>query len=121
MAETVDGFICADWHNNNFANNRYTKENYPNAGLEDGNYCRNPDSDDAPWCLHEYNQSIREPNWGYCDVGVSSDACDYVDGKCNINLVENQNVKEYKKTAVLYQINFETKYGVSVVRYYVKT
>ena len=38
---------------------------YPDFGLGDHNYCRNPDSSTKPWC---YNSEGTEPRYQFCDV-----------------------------------------------------
>jgi len=37
---------------------------YPESGLE-GNYCRNPDDSEGPWC---WNGEGTSPQWELCDI-----------------------------------------------------
>ncbi|XP_070544098.1 uncharacterized protein [Ptychodera flava] len=57
---TVSGRRCQNW----FADTPHSPTWYPNIGVEDGNYCRNPDGSELPWC-YTTDPDIR---WEYCDV-----------------------------------------------------
>ena len=53
-----NGFRCADWS---------MAADYPNQGLEDGPYCRNPNGvGERAWCFVE-NASVM---WDYCNVAM---------------------------------------------------
>ncbi|XP_072016314.1 uncharacterized protein [Amphiura filiformis] len=50
-----------------------TPQNYPDFGLGEHNYCRNPDGEPiGPWC-YTTDPKIR---WAYCDVGPKNKSCD---------------------------------------------
>ncbi|XP_056148259.1 neurotrypsin [Lampris incognitus] len=38
---------------------------YPDAGLGDHNFCRNPDGESSPWCF--FRQTSGAISWSYCD------------------------------------------------------
>ena len=62
---TATGLICQDWNSQLPHPHSRTPGNYPNKGLEEGNYCRNPDGEPGGlWCY------TNDPNvrWQYCDV-----------------------------------------------------
>ena len=47
---------------------------YPDAGLGEHNYCRNPDNIDGLWC---YNANSADPRWDYCDIPVCSEGMNH--------------------------------------------
>ncbi|XP_074647198.1 neurotrypsin-like [Tubulanus polymorphus] len=59
------GSLCLKWTGSSLANPTL----FPDAGLGDHNYCRNPDSDKKPWCWtnHDLGQ------YGYCDLQKCGD------------------------------------------------
>ncbi|XP_071838886.1 uncharacterized protein [Apostichopus japonicus] len=57
---TEDDQMCLFW--GNLTNLKVNPKSYPNAGL-DHNYCRNPTSEDKPWCY-----TSETGNWAVCDV-----------------------------------------------------
>ncbi|XP_065841250.1 uncharacterized protein [Oscarella lobularis] len=64
---------CQKWTDTIPNSHSYTDANYPNTGLGDHNYCRNPDvsgSRTRPWCYYKNTQG-----WGYCwEVSSCSDS-----------------------------------------------
>ena len=62
---TISGFTCQDWTAQSPHVHSYTADEYPNKGIGNYNYCRNPggDSDaDCAWC-YTTNANKR---WEYC-------------------------------------------------------
>merc|ERR1712165_335574 len=62
---TRKGVTCQRWSSQSPHNHRqWTQDNRDNRGIGYHNYCRNPDSDDQPWCIttDPYKQ------WDYCDI-----------------------------------------------------
>ena len=61
---TVTGKVCQAWTSNYPHIHSRHPENFPNAGLADGPYCRNPDGDKQPWCFTTDANVL----WDYCDI-----------------------------------------------------
>ena len=67
---TRSGRTCQKWSETTPHSHNKLPENYPNKGLGDHNYCRNPDGEGTIWC-YTTDSSIR---WEYCDpIGESTD------------------------------------------------
>jgi len=64
VAVTESGIVCERWDKKTFGVQLYT-EKYPNTGLDDNNYCRNPDGEVGPWCFHV---DRLDASWERCDV-----------------------------------------------------
>ncbi|XP_072049112.1 uncharacterized protein [Amphiura filiformis] len=71
VAITRTGNVCQKWTEQvPHVHTYYTLENFPESGLGDHNYCRNPDPDDGQggaWC-YTTNEAIR---FEYCDIHSS--------------------------------------------------
>merc|ERR1711881_658002 len=63
QTKTKSGITCQKWTSQDPHQHGFTPENYPDAGLGDHNYCRNPDGDSTIWCY------TSDPNmlWEYCE------------------------------------------------------
>lgn len=59
MSHTEKGTSCVKWEDSN----KHTPEQFPDKGLENNNYCRNPDGDTRPWC---YVNSLG--SFGFCPI-----------------------------------------------------
>jgi len=66
QAETISGKTCQKWTIQAPQEHTRTAENYPNLGLGDHNYCRNPDNEETLWCY------TTDPNvrWEACEPMV---------------------------------------------------
>ncbi|XP_065832464.1 uncharacterized protein [Oscarella lobularis] len=79
VAVTETGCRCQRWTSQSPNRHNKTAFRYPNAGLGDHNYCRNPQkSDDAlftrPWCFVSDSRShCANKRWGYCDIAECRD------------------------------------------------
>ncbi|XP_072042783.1 uncharacterized protein [Amphiura filiformis] len=71
ISVTESGKICQKWTSQTPQEHSRTPSRYPNSGLGDHNYCRNPDSEPRPWC---YTTDINE-RWDYCNVGQPKASC----------------------------------------------
>ncbi|XP_006820856.1 uncharacterized protein LOC102803543, partial [Saccoglossus kowalevskii] len=69
---TVGGETCQKWSSQSPHSHIRTEERYPNMGLGDHNYCRNPDGEEDTWC-YTSNPNVR---WEFCDVGQPGQTCD---------------------------------------------
>ncbi|XP_070544790.1 plasminogen-like isoform X2 [Ptychodera flava] len=72
ISQTTSGKRCQKWTSQSPHTHMRTPENYPNKGLGDHNYCRNPDGEEKPWC---YTASSNT-RWEFCDVGVPGENCE---------------------------------------------
>jgi len=59
---TVDGQTCQKWTAQSPHGHSRTPQNYPDSGLGDHNYCRNPDGEPSIWC-YTTDPSVR---WNIC-------------------------------------------------------
>ena len=64
ISTTVSGRTCQSWGSQSPHSHSRTAANYPDKGLGDHNYCRNPDGEPRAWC---YTTDSAE-RWEYCDV-----------------------------------------------------
>ncbi|XP_072042492.1 uncharacterized protein [Amphiura filiformis] len=73
VQQTVGGKECQSWTAQDPHGHTRTPENYPDAGLGEHNYCRNPDdTPNGPWCY------TTDPNtrWAHCPVSnCDTDEC----------------------------------------------
>nr|XP_039268896.1 uncharacterized protein LOC120343914 isoform X26 [Styela clava] len=67
VSVTKSGKTCQQWDFQWPHEHSRTEDNYPLSGLE-SNYCRNPDSEEAPWC---YTTDI-DSRWEYCPIAKCS-------------------------------------------------
>ncbi len=74
LSTTESGYTCQRWDSQDPQGHSRTPSNYPDAGLEDNNFCRNPDNVAGPWCY-----TIDGPRYEFCAVeecAVPSCYCD---------------------------------------------
>lgn len=70
---TVNDHTCFNWNTVSSFGYEISPEKYPEAGIGDHNYCRNPDAgDDGAWC---YTSDPSEHYWEYCDIGSPKPPC----------------------------------------------
>ncbi|KAL7508673.1 hypothetical protein ACHAXN_005765 [Cyclotella atomus] len=66
---TQSGFKCKSWS--------HVSSSYPDQGLDDGAYCRNPNSvGERAWCFVEDGYGVM---WDYCNVAECTVEQEYVD------------------------------------------
>ena len=78
--KTEQGEFCQKWTSQTPHEHSVTPDKYPNDGLGNHNYCRNPGAsiisftgrEPKPWC---YTLSTTE--WDWCNVGFPSESCQY--------------------------------------------
>ena len=61
---TASGYTCQAWNTQLPHQHSRTPTNYPDSGLGNHNYCRNPDKDKTIWC-YTTDPKVR---WDYCDI-----------------------------------------------------
>eukprot|EP01084_Bolivina_argentea_P316220 548080_1 len=64
LSTTISGKTCQKWTSQSPHTHSRTSQNYPNKGVGDHNYCRNPDGHTSIWCY------TTDPNkrWENCDM-----------------------------------------------------
>jgi uncharacterized protein (DUF1501 family) len=72
---TEQGYTCMNWTSQSPHSHTRTPADYPDKGLGDHNYCRNPDGEPRAWCY------TTDPNkrWDFCDVPSCSSTTDAKD------------------------------------------
>ena len=50
LSTTKNGYTCQKWTEQTPHVHSTTREDYPDGGLGDHNYCRNPDDEESVWC-----------------------------------------------------------------------
>ncbi|XP_077997548.1 uncharacterized protein LOC144450729 isoform X2 [Glandiceps talaboti] len=69
---TVTGRTCQKWESQVPHTHSRIPGRYPTAGLDDHNYCRNPDNEAGIWCF----TTDPDVRWEYCDAGIRQLQCD---------------------------------------------
>ncbi|XP_006824568.2 plasminogen-like [Saccoglossus kowalevskii] len=64
---TIDGNACQVWTSSQY----YIPDVWYEFGVDDHNFCRNPDGDVGVWC-YTSNPNVR---WQYCDIGSPREDC----------------------------------------------
>nr|XP_054753197.1 plasminogen-like [Lytechinus pictus] len=66
VSTTRTGLDCQAWTSQSPHGHSRTPDNYPDAGLGNHNYCRNPDREDFAWCY----TTDPDTRWEYCNIGL---------------------------------------------------
>ena len=80
ISTTMNGYTCQKWTEQTPHEHERTPENYPNGGLGDHNYCRNPSDSESAWCYT--TDPGKKYDWCYVP------SCSLVDGKLFINFID---------------------------------
>ena len=76
ISVTHAGKPCQKWTSQTPNRHSRTPSNYPDKGLGDHNFCRNPDGEPRAWCYDAdapSGASGRPDRWDYCDVRTCED------------------------------------------------
>ena len=100
---TKSGKECIRWDETE----KWKPEDNPDAGLEDNNYCRNPnpDNDYLAWCYIE-------DDWEYCDVPY----CFLPPSSCSSSLdanITDMNITELQAACAYHQCVADSDYSDS--------
>ncbi|XP_063969637.1 atrial natriuretic peptide-converting enzyme-like isoform X2 [Lytechinus pictus] len=69
---TVQGRQCTNWQAAALDRVGVTPALFPDGGIGNHNFCRNPDSDRRPWCYYKDPDSSTVTGWMYCNITVCS-------------------------------------------------
>ncbi|XP_041485495.1 plasminogen-like isoform X2 [Lytechinus variegatus] len=69
---TVQGRQCTNWQAAALDRVGVTPALFPDGGIGNHNFCRNPDSDRRPWCYYKDPGSSTVTGWMYCNITVCS-------------------------------------------------
>ncbi|XP_030854004.1 deleted in malignant brain tumors 1 protein isoform X1 [Strongylocentrotus purpuratus] len=69
---TRSGYTCQAWTSQYPHEHSRTPLEYPNTGIGEHNYCRNPDTSDMAWC-YTTDSNVR---WEYCSIGIPQEQCE---------------------------------------------
>ena len=69
---TRGGLSCQVWTSQSPHQHSRTPDRYPDSGLGDHNYCRNPDQEDMVWC-YTMDTDVR---WDFCSIGLPQQSCE---------------------------------------------
>ena len=62
---------CQFWTSQSPHTHNVTSEAYPDSGVGDHNYCRNPYGRSRAWCFTNNNDT----QWEYCNIGTPKQEC----------------------------------------------
>ena len=72
VSETISGKTCQKWTSQQPHEHDSTPANFPNTGLGDHNFCRNPTLHAVgAWCY----TSTTEVRWETCNIGTPKTNC----------------------------------------------
>ena len=86
QTKTRSGKTCQKWTDSTPHTHSRTPKNFPDSGIGDHNYCRNPDDDQGGiWCY------TTDPNhrWDHCDPLTSVESSNVLYGGANMVKVSN--------------------------------
>lgn len=69
LNKTHRGLTCQNWTSQSPHSHSRTARNYPNRGIGNHNYCRNPDGESRLWCYTD-NRGYR---WDFCNTNSAND------------------------------------------------
>ena len=61
--KTKSGKTCMNWNSQSPHEHVVTNERYPNKGIGNHNFCRNPDNENTIWCY----TTDKDTRWEYCE------------------------------------------------------
>ena len=70
LNKTRSGRTCQKWTSQSPHSHSRTAGNYPNRGIGNHNYCRNPDGENSIWC---YTTIYNNPRWERCNTNSAKD------------------------------------------------
>ena len=71
LNKTSSGLTCQNWTSQSPHSHSRTARNYPNKGIGNHNYCRNPDGEPRLWCYTTDPHPSKR--WQYCNTNSAKD------------------------------------------------
>ena len=117
---TNTGRRCQNWDNPKYHQHSVNSTKYPDGGLGNHNYCRNPDGEKEPWCF----TTDPDKKWEYCNVGTVNNTCLPTENKekekyCDENGLDyrgNVNKTEKDRTCQRWNMQFPHKHDIKIDR-----
>lgn len=73
LNKTQRGLTCQNWTSQSPHSHTRTNSNYPNRGIGNHNYCRNPDGEPRLWCYTTDQRNWVPYRWDFCNTNSAKD------------------------------------------------
>jgi len=116
VSSSASGRSCQKWTTQEPHSHNKTNENFPNRGVGDHPFCRNPDDDPrGPWC-YTTDPGLR---WEYCDNSAEPcDECKFSNGDCgDLECWDDDLMAEGKIKILKLRVIQSSKFAVWVTSY----
>ena len=90
LNKTGSGRTCQKWTSQSPHSHSRTAGNYPNRGIGNHNYCRNPDGENSIWCYTD-NRGYR---WERCNTNSARDVLKHLENRKQMLQIKIKNKKK---------------------------